>query len=96
MYITDSVTNTLLLRPNYLHRQALSMDNPFYDNCTIFTPPSMRLSRQHSRRSGGSRESLEMELGSSAGVSGSQVSVISIYLTIVIKYFIIESNSYDP
>ncbi|XP_067001011.2 uncharacterized protein [Anabrus simplex] len=62
-----------LLSPFLLQRQALSMDNPAYSGC--YSPPLL-LHRQASGRSahsGGSHESLE--LGASAGASGSQTSM---------------------
>ncbi|XP_075225895.1 uncharacterized protein LOC142327019 [Lycorma delicatula] len=68
-----------LLNPHaLLQRQALSMDNPDYN--PYFSPPhSQQLSRQHTgsgKGSGGSKESLELELGASACTAhGSQASM---------------------
>lgn len=71
---------TLLSPHALLQRQALSVDNPDYNPYFSCSPPhSQHLSRQHTgsgKGSGGSKESLELELGASACTAhGSQASM---------------------
>ncbi|KAL0271551.1 UNVERIFIED_CONTAM: hypothetical protein PYX00_008609 [Menopon gallinae] len=70
-----AIDRCTLLSPQLLQRQALSVDNQFYDTYGCCTPPSPSLCRQCSGKSAGSHDSLHMELGASAGVSGSQASM---------------------
>ncbi|EEB13010.1 hypothetical protein Phum_PHUM218550, partial [Pediculus humanus corporis] len=72
---SEGPTNNLLLRPHFLKRQALSVDNSFYESFKCLTPPLTRQLEKDDKKLRESKESIDGELNSYTGPTGSQVSM---------------------
>lgn len=73
MFFLEGPTNNLLLRPHFLKRQALSVDNSFYESFKCLTPPLTRQLEKDDKKLRESKESIDGELNSYTGPTGSQV-----------------------